>query len=417
MTFTNLSRAEAPASERKLTGNSTLTWLTAALTIFTFIQTAQSGDLTDIRTGFHRTYSRIVVQFDTDVKFQVIKDVENGTVIIDILGVNAVRNFGEINLDQKDQYLRRVSFKKSPTLLSITAILKRKNLRVDHYYLNRPFRIVLDVYPSSVVNEPAEKNDSALQPEQKPNGRMSVAMTPEIDSLQSTESDSVEPSAVDSFALSATAVDSLEGAFSANYDSTKTLLGESIIPLQASLNSVKSELQRIAGKQSSKQNRLMSKSTLSSATVAAFILIDLIWVAVYLTRRSRKRKPTLQTRKKLAKKQFVPERTNREFVEVLKSTLESNEIEEVRKEDEVVRANEPVPANRRDRLESMLRAFSESVNIPQGAPLTPPELSEVARDLGAIAPASPASKKVTRKELMGKDGAEFLKNLQKQSFN
>ncbi|MCH7755082.1 hypothetical protein IH970_08165, partial [candidate division KSB1 bacterium] len=66
-----------------------------SVSIIVFTQIAQSADLTDIRTGFHRTYSRVVIQFDSDVQFQVIKDVENGTVIIDVLGVNAVHNFGE----------------------------------------------------------------------------------------------------------------------------------------------------------------------------------------------------------------------------------------------------------------------------------------------------------------------------------
>ena len=119
----------------------------------------------------------------------------------------------------------------------------------------------------------------------------------------------------------------------------------------------------------------------------------------------------------MVKKQAVSKQTNREFVEILKSTLESNEIEEIRKEPEVVRANKSGAANTPPRLESLIRSFSESVNTPKGRSPSPPELAEVARDLGSFVAASRVGKEVTREELIGKDGAEFLKNLQKQSLN
>ena len=295
--------------------------------------------------------------------------------------------------------------------------MKVSNLRVDHYYLNRPFRIVLDIYPTSILSEKTKKSEKTLQPEPQPDEQMLARAASQVDSLQSIEFDSVESSEVDSPALSAATNDSLAGAIAANYDSTETLLNESIIPLQTSLRSVKSELQKIARNRSSKQNRLMGKYTLVSMTIAAFVLIDLILVAVYLVRRSRKRKRPLQTRGRVANKQADSRQTNREFVEILKSTLESSEIEEIRKEPEVVQANKFGAANTPSRLESLIRPFSESVNIPKGTDPSPPELAEVARDLGSIVPASRVAKEVTREELIGKDGAEFLKNLQKQSLN
>ncbi len=411
-------RSKAPASKRNFVRSSASIRVGMIISMLTFTQTAQSADLTDIRTGFHRTYSRVVIQFDSGVKFQVIKDVENGTVIIDVLGVNAVHNFGEINLDQKDRYLKQISVKRSPNLLSVTTILKLSNLRVDYYYLNRPFRIVLDIYPSSILSEKTEKSEKTLQPESQPDEQMLAEAALRVDSLQSIESDSIESSEVDSLSLSAVADDSLEGAVFANYDSTKTLLIESIIPLQTSLMSVKSELQKIAKKRTSKGNQLTSKYTLVSAMVAAFVLIDLILVAVYFTKRSKKSpKSSLQTRKRLVKKQSVSKQTNREFVEVLKSTLELSEIEEVRKEPEVVQVDNSVPANPRHRLESMIPSFLKSVNTPKGASPSPPELAEVARDLGLIVPSSRLEKEVTREELIGKDGLECLKNWQKQSLN
>ncbi len=410
-------RSEAGASERNCLRSSALIWVGMIGSMLAFTQTAQSADLTDIRTGFHRTYSRVVIQFDSFVRFQVIRDVENGTMIIDVLGVNAVRNFGEINLDKKDRYLKQVSVKRSPNLLSVTTILKISNLRVDHYYLNRPFRIVLDIYPTSILSEKTKKSEKTLQPGPQPDEHMLARAASQVDPLQSIEFDSVESSEVDSPALSAATDDSLAGAIAANYDSTETLLNESIIPLQTSLRSVKSELQKIARNRSSKQNRLMGKYTLVSVTIAAFVLIDLILVGVYLVSRSKNRKRLLQTRERVAKKQPVSKQTNREFVEILKSTLESSEIEEIRKEPEVVRANKSGAATTPPRLESLIRSFSESVNTPKGTDPSPPELAEVARDLGSIVPASRVAKEVTREELIGKDGAEFLRNLQKQSLN
>jgi len=410
-------RCEAGASECTCLRSSALIWAGMMVSMLAFTQMAQSADLIDIRTGFHRTYSRVVIQFDSFVRFQVIKDVENGTMIIDVLGVNAVRNFGEINLDKKDRYLKQVSVKRSPNFLSITTILKISNLQVDHYYLNRPFRIVLDIYPTSILSEKTRKNEKTLQPEPQPDEQMLATAVSQVDSLQSIEFDSVESSEMDSSSLSAAADDSLAGAIAANYDSTKTLLNESIIPFQTSLNSVKSELQKIAKNRTSQGDQQMIKYTLVSVTIAAFVLIDLILVAVYLVRRSKKRKRPLQTRERVAKKQADLRQTNREFVEILKSTLESNEIEEIRKEPEVVRVNKSVAANTPPRVESLIRSFSESVNTPEWTSPSPPELAEVARDLGSIVPASRVAKEVTREELIGKDGAEFLKNLQKQSLN
>jgi len=414
-TLTTSPRSEARSSERNLVRNYVSIRATLIVSMFSFIQTAQSTDLTDIRTGFHRTYSRVVIQFDSDMKFQVIKDVENGSIIIDVLSVNAVRNFGEVNLDQKDLYLKQVHFKRSPNLLSVTIILKMPDLSVDHYYLNRPFRIVLDIYPSSILSKKFEKSEKTLQSEPQPEKQMLTAVSSQVDSLQSAESDSVASPHVDSLALSSATVDSLSGVIVANYDSTTTLLNESIIPLQNSLKSVKSELQKIAKKRNSRGNQLMSKYTLISLMIAAFVLIDLILVVLYFVRRSKK--STVQTIKRVAKNQPVSKQTNREFVEILKSTLESNEIEEIRKEPEIIRKNEFVAANTQHAFEPRIRSFSEPVTTRRDASLSPPELAEVARDLGSIVPSSRVAKEVTSEELIGKDGAEFLKNLHKQSLN
>jgi len=415
-THTTSPRSEAGPSARNLVRNYVSVLAALIVSMLSFTPTAQSTDLIDIRTGFHRTYSRVVIQFDSDVKFQVIKDFENGSIIIDVLNVNAVRNFGKVNLDQKELYLKQVSFKRSPNLLSITTILKMSNLRVDHYYLNWPFRIVLDIYPSSILSEKPEISEKTLQSEPQPDEQMLIAAAPQIDSLQSVASDSVESSEVDSLTLSSARIDSLAGVIVANYDSTTTLLRESIIPLQSSLKSVKSELQKIAKKRNAEWNQLMSKYTLASLLVAAFVLIDLIWVALYFVRRSKKRKHAVQTRESVAKKQPVEKQTNREFVEILKSTLESNEIEEIRIEPEVIRKNDFF-ANTQRAFEPRIRSFSEPINARKEASLSPPELAEVARDLGSILPSSRVAKEVTREELIGRDGVEFLKNLQRQSLN
>jgi len=415
-THTTSPRSEAGPSARNLVRNYVSVRAALIVSMLSFTPTAQSTDLIDIRTGFHRTYSRVVIQFDSDVKFQVIKDFENGSIIIDVLNVNAVRNFGKVNLDQKELYLKQVSFKRSPNLLSITTILKMSNLRVDHYYLNWPFRIVLDIYPSSILSEKPEISEKTLQSEPQPDEQMLIAAAPQIDSLQSVASDSVESSEVDSLTLSSARIDSLAGVIVANYDSTTTLLRESIIPLQSSLKSVKSELQKIAKKRNAEWNQLMSKYTLASLLVAAFVLIDLIWVALYFVRRSKKRKHAVQTRESVAKKQPVEKQTNREFVEILKSTLESNEIEEIRIEPEVIRKNDFF-ANTQRAFEPRIRSFSEPINARKEASLSPPELAEVARDLGSILPSSRVAKEVTREELIGRDGVEFLKNLQRQSLN
>ncbi|MCH7681360.1 hypothetical protein IID10_18685 [candidate division KSB1 bacterium] len=420
-THTTSPRSEAGPSARNLVRNYVSVRAALIVSMLSFTPTAQSTDLIDIRTGFHRTYSRVVIQFDSDVKFQVIKDFENGSIIIDVLNVNAVRNFGKVNLDQKELYLKQVSFKRSPNLLSITTILKMSNLRVDHYYLNWPFRIVLDIYPSSILSEKPEISEKTLQSEPQPDEQMLIAAAPQIDSLQSVASDSVasdsvESSEVDSLTLSSARIDSLAGEIVANYDSTTTLLRESIIPLQSSLKSVKSELQKIAKKRNAEWNQLMSKYTLASLLVAAFVLIDLIWVALYFVRRSKKRKHAVQTRESVAKKQPVEKQTNREFVEILKSTLESNEIEEIRIEPEVIRKNDFF-ANTQHAFEPRIRSFSEPINARKEASLSPPELAEVARDLGSILPSSRVAKEVTREELIGRDGVEFLKNLQRQSLN
>jgi len=92
-TLTPSTRSEAELSGRNLVRNHVSIWAALIVSMLSFTQTAQSADLTDIRTGFHTTYSRVVIQFDSDVKFQVIKDGENGAIIIDVLSVNAVRNF------------------------------------------------------------------------------------------------------------------------------------------------------------------------------------------------------------------------------------------------------------------------------------------------------------------------------------
>lgn len=356
--------------------------------------------LTDIRTGFHRTYSRLVLQFDADVKFQVIKDIDNGTVMIDVLGVNHTIGLQQVGVHPQDAFLKKINVRQSDQLLSVTIILKVPHLRVDHYYMRWPFRIVVDIYPASISGQ-NHAPSPAGQPQEKIQAQTTLA--------RAVGGDSSQVSKADSLALAENSADSLALLTTPRYDSTSVLLAQSIRPLQKSLNSVKSELQKIARKTGKNQAPATGKRDLVIALIAGFLLLDAIAFGVYFLRRSRKKRPG----RRLSTIEPVPAARmhNQDFVEVLKATLDKTEIEEVRKEPEIIR-KEPVETGSPQTFE----AWQARMTTPRRNAPVAPDLNDVAKDLGSILDATTNTPQLSKEELIGKDGAEFLENLRRHSL-
>ncbi|MFQ5675129.1 MAG: hypothetical protein ACE5G1_04470 [bacterium] len=357
--------------------------------------------LTDIRTGFHKTYSRLVLQFDTDVKFQVIKDLENGTVIIDVLGVGPGQGTKPVRVHPEDTFLKRVNIRQSQQLLSVTAILKIPNLRVDHYYMRWPSRIVVDIYRSSLPGQGTASVAAGRQQEKKP-------LQPPA--TNSVAGDSSQVAGTDSSALVEISADSLAPLTTPEYDSTGILLAQSIRPLEKSLNSVKSELQKIVRKPRKNDTNSTGKRDLVIAILAGFLLLDGIVLGVYFLRRVSRTRPQQPDK---IEKAPATRRPNQPFVEVLKATLNEGEIEEVRKQPEIVTKKEVVEVGG----PQTFAAWKAGMTTPRrGAPVAP-DLNDVAKDLGTILDATTTTPQLSKEELIGKDGAEFLENLRRHSFS
>ncbi|MFQ5750506.1 MAG: hypothetical protein ACE5HI_00795, partial [bacterium] len=115
------------------------------LVVFMWVQASFCAELVDIRTGFHHSYSRIVVQFTTRVQYKLSKDMKKRALILELKPVHTFRAFNNIDIDPRDRYLNRVEYEHSSQTLKVIAYLHSMAVQIDSYDLNWPYRVVIDI--------------------------------------------------------------------------------------------------------------------------------------------------------------------------------------------------------------------------------------------------------------------------------
>jgi hypothetical protein len=115
---------------------------------------AFSSEIRDIRTGYHRSFSRLVVELNDRCWFDVVEDRENQSIVIRMEPVEPPLYLHEIAIEPGDTHLQRVAYQFSPPVLRITAHLISSSVQIKTYVMERPFRVVVDFYRGAPQDQP-----------------------------------------------------------------------------------------------------------------------------------------------------------------------------------------------------------------------------------------------------------------------
>lgn len=379
-----------------------LPFSTFLVTLIFLVSSAFGADLRDIRTGFHRTFSRIVIEFDAPVSYEVFRDDSNSAVIVEVLSSGRIAGFGEVELEDEDPILRQVSYGRNANLTSITVFLQSAGVRIEHYTMTRPFRIVIDIF-TRTARDAAAIHDLPAKSFPRP-----------VTEKEKLNSERIK---TDAEAVSATRADS-------------TVLNVANVP-QAVLK--KTTLQRPAVAAASKKAQIVNQSpaeahrsnqTLFWLIGGAFVLLDAMLLFLYVNRpRGTKVQPTQRIRHA---SQVAPAAPlvqtpptivdGQAFAEVLKSALEHDGLKPVTAappDDEAVAIED---INRAVKIDSLIGSLTEVIAQPAAEP-APPGFKEIAQELALVDASGELTEEAARKQLIGRDGMEFMQNIKRLYLN
>jgi len=391
------------------------------LVIWASTAPASATELRDVRTGFHHTFSRVVIELDRPVRYQIIEDVANRKVLVDLHYVDDIAGIGEVKLEPGDPFLKQVRYYRTRRFVTVSIDLLTADAKINAYSWGRPFRVILDISRKpdngSVVTQQSTTQDvtGIDVPARQPNPDDRLDTPPPEQNLS-------EPTEIASL-----------------LDSTLQALKRENLPVDALLHR--------AGEKQEPQEDVAGESTSNSeagaklfyAFLALFLIVDGAALMWYLRRHSRptkqpaKRKRSTKSRH-TASKQGV-QVDGREFVNILKTTLQERMASRPAPVAEFLAQQRPslrvaTPAddlppeqaaelaeiNSAIKIDSFIESLSEAVETAAN-PVMPPRLQEVAQDLDSISASAHISRELSEEQIIGRDGAEFMKNIKRLYMN
>ena len=371
--------------------------------------------LKDVRTGFHGSFSRIVIELDRPVKYQVIKDVESRKLLVDLHAVDTIAPFGQVELEENDAFLKRVSYYRTRNVITISIDLLSSDIRVKSYRFEGPFRIIIDIArgQSKAVSSDAKK--SATNPSQNVKADAvgkTVGIGSAIHIPQHDKSD----------------VNSL-------LDSTLAILKSEHLPVDLMLNRRKQQARPQKMKPSQSPVHEASGAILFYGFFALFLVTDVILFLWFQKRRYVKTKLVYKKNRRGGLRRQVAGNiipvNNKGFVDVLEEALKDRKMTSSKVGDKTKSALQAVKISTLDdvlepsqkdelaeinsavKIDHFIASLSQVVETAEVQPVSVPDLSDVAHDLDAISASTHISKELSREQIMGKDGADFVKNIKR----
>ena len=355
--------------------------------IFIAASPSFGAELIEIRTGFHHSYSRIVLEFNTPVRYHSYKDYSTGAVILEIAPVRPLHTAIEVHTDPRDTYLQKVETDFFSSTLRVTALLRSLDARINIYQLDWPFRVVVDIGPQNPL---AEKNVPVLPAVQQES-------TPSrADSLP--ESAPIEQEAVDQAVDSdATAVLS-----SPSTDSTAVLnLGSEI---QYNNFADAGQLQQELSERESSPPVKSGKVSLLVKVIVGFALFDVILVGIHFVRRRIRSRKRQSVSKAQAKQHAEAIPVQQEFLDVLHQSLIEHANNRNAPLDPAREQPDSETIAAATKIDQMIQSLSHAMTF---------ELNPLLRELDTLA----MNSGLTKEQIIGKDGEAFLGNLKRLQAN
>ncbi len=383
--------------------------------LLSFTNRSSAVVLKDVRTGFHGSFSRIVIELDRPVKYQLIKDVEKRKLLVDLHAVDTIAPFGEVELEENDSFLKRVSYYRTHNVITIGIELLSSDIRVKSYRFEGPFRIIIDIAGGHTKAASSDAKKAASNLPQKVKAH-SVGMSAGIGSAMRT----AQHDKNDVYSL---------------LDSTLAALKGENLPVDLMLNRRNQHTRLQKMKPSQSPVHKAPGSMLFYAFFALFLVTDVILFIWYQKRRYLKAKRVhKKNRGGILKRQvagnMIPA-NNQEFVDVLKETLKDKKTAQSKVAAQTESAFQAVKMSTLDdvlepsqmeelaeisstvKIDHFIASLSQAVETAVVQPVPPPDLSDVAHDLDTISATTHISKELSREQLMGKDGADFVKNMKR----
>lgn len=398
-----------------------------------------SADLVDIRTGHHGEHSRVVIELNQAVKYTIVTDDEDELTIVNFLSVQNVADLGDIWVYKKDPILRQVTYSETAGIFSVTIALRQSDIRVEQYEMTSPFRVVLDFR----LNR--ESLRKTVRPSVPSSGREVLAKAAPKVVQDSTDTKaaaatlspvpgppdipvSEEPEPGQSFKAGADSIAVLE-EFVAN-------VPEEVLRHTRPADKIifKSTGYR-AAKMQKRQAKVTRPADLTGTSLlwisgAAFLVFNVMLGVMYFNRPGRKKQPA----PKLGRRQSTgmnrasgPNASSRiarssrknedeDFMEVLKKALGPSQAESADVSSALMK-NARNPSNGNARLTRDQQAARKAAAEFEEQPPQPPDFSEIVSELELPARSGEMTEAAAKEQLMGRDGAEFIRNIKRLHLN
>lgn len=225
-----------------------------------------TAELVDVRTGFHTTYTRIVLQFNQHIIYHLNQD--EALLRLNISGITSEPYFNVNRLLRGQDLITDIRYEHVSSELKVRIKLATEQVQVFSDLYAEPTRLVIDLYPTRVVTP---------------------ATSPEPDSV--TSDDSLKTLT----AFTEQDTDSVNFSAGMGADSART------IPYQNFLNSeniAHKKMRSDETKRSTPAERAKGGDrNISTAIliIAAFILIDAVMFTVLFLNRKKKKKSAPQS--------------------------------------------------------------------------------------------------------------------------
>lgn len=402
----------------------------------------------DIRSGTHQVYSRVVLQFDSPVKYLVVRDSSTSSITIDILSLDASAEYGPVNLDPSDPFIRHIQFSELAGFISITLDLHHWDLRAMQYVLRAPFRIVVDLWPGRRP-QTWSPGDSVTPP-------AALEKTPEI--ADETPAPNA-PSATNTPPV--TAVETLVPVVAANdttlnqpQSDSSAFSEQGVVPesVRRHTQTVDAMIQRAVARGKAAAHAAPAKAPGPKVRKAkinmfwvigiTFVLLDAMLLVLYIRNRATKKKvkraPKRKARPKPKRKAADPvlakapashrparkqevgksdrQLSPKDFSQLLSAAIDSNQLQ-IGGSLPAANPNELAELEQAVKLDELIGSISGAINDSPAAAPAPPQFAEIANDLKLAEPEAELTEQTAREQLIGRDGVEFMRNIKRLYLN
>ncbi len=378
-----------------------------------------------------------MLEFDGPVRYTIVSDAEDRAVVVNVVSVEKLPRFKQFWTYRNDPIIRRVTYAQVDDLLSITTALYSSDVLVRSYEMDSPFRIVLNlrrkVSSPVLAASPDPRENVRVEPVKEPSSFQNAEAVANADSLVPSlvmQGDSVPRPTDDSVLTTDQPADSL-----AVLDETVAAIPADVLRKSRASDAVIFKSTGYLAANNRPRPALPVKAATSSRSnlpwigMAAAVTFITMLLFVFFSQRKQKKVPP--RKRKLAHR---PERQSRtevktglppaagrqqleeNFMQVLGRTLGA----EPGGEGLIATSLRGQGATQRQRIPGKMpesEASRHVVTPSTQSRAAAPAFMEIASELELPLAPGKLTEEMAKKQLVGRDGVEFMRNIKRLHLN